>query len=134
MEVHTYWDSSAVVAATMDDTTRNILESPGPHTTRTHTLSEVFSTITGGRLGFRLDANEATKLLLELAQHFSFIDLAASEVLEALLEARDKGVRGGQVHDYLHAVAAMKANCQALLTLNSSDFNGLFTTLQIIEP
>jgi len=47
-----------------------------------------------------------------------------------LKEARKKGVRGGRIHDYLHAVAAEKSGARQLLTLDKNDFNGL-TTVEI---
>jgi predicted nucleic acid-binding protein len=47
-----------------------------------------------------------------------------------LKEARKKGVRGGRVHDYLHAVAAEKSGSRKLLTLDRNDFNDL-TTVEI---
>jgi predicted nucleic acid-binding protein len=54
-----------------------------------------------------------------------FHDLTAAEVLTALKEARKKGVRGGRIHDYLHAVAAQKSGAKKLLTLDRNDFAGL---------
>jgi predicted nucleic acid-binding protein len=54
-----------------------------------------------------------------------FQDLTAAEVLQALKEARKKGVRGGRVHDYLHAVAAEKSGAKKLLTLDKNDFTAL---------
>jgi predicted nucleic acid-binding protein len=54
-----------------------------------------------------------------------FVDLSADEVLTALNYARAKGVRGGRVHDFLHAVAAEKAGADKIVTLDENDFNGL---------
>src|SRR2546427_11005636 len=76
-----------------------------PHT-RTHSLAEMFSVLTGGRLGVRIDANDAAAALENLARDLDFVDLAQAEVIAALKKARGKGVRGGMVHDLLHVAAA----------------------------
>jgi predicted nucleic acid-binding protein len=124
-----YWDSSAVIEACNSATLRVRLH-PERGFTRTHTLAEVFSTLTGGNLAFRLGAEEAAKTVANLASDLDFQDLAATDVLKALKEARKKGVRGGRIHDYLHAVAAEKSGARKLLTLDKNDFNDL-TTVEI---
>jgi predicted nucleic acid-binding protein len=124
-----YWDSSAVIEACNRPALRVRLHRERG-LTRTHTLAEVFSTLTGGNLAFRLGADEAAKTVANLASDLDFQDLAATDVLKALKEARKKGVRGGRVHDYLHAVAAEKSGARKLLTLDKNDFNDL-TTVEI---
>lgn len=134
MKPKDYWDSSAVIAATSDLAIRCLLEAPPAKLTRPHTLAEVFSTITGGRLGFRVDPEDAHIIINEIAQYLEFISLTSQEIMLALANARKKGVRGGRVHDYLHAVAAVKGGCTGLLTLNINDFKGLFEQLELSEP
>ncbi|HZM02822.1 MAG TPA: hypothetical protein VFC44_07340 [Candidatus Saccharimonadales bacterium] len=119
-----YWDSSAVIEACNNPALRLRLHREGGFT-RIHTLAEVFSTLTGGNLAFRLGADEAAKTVANLASDLDFQDLAATDVLKALKEARKKGVRGGRIHDYLHAVAAEKSGARKLLTLDRNDFNDL---------
>jgi predicted nucleic acid-binding protein len=119
-----YWDSSAVIEACNSPALRVRLHRERG-LTRTHTLAEVFSTLTGGNLAFRLDADEAARTAANLAADLDFHDLTATEVLTALKEARKKGVRGGRIHDYLHAVAAQKSGAKKLLTLDKNDFTGL---------
>jgi hypothetical protein len=120
----TYWDSSALVEALQDEGLRKELSS-GDHVTRVHSLAEVFSTITGGRLSFRVDADEAADMIDELAGDLSFVELTDAEVRKSLRSAQGLGVRGGHVHDYLHAVAATKAGCGKLRTINVGHFRGL---------
>jgi len=119
-----YWDSSALVEACASQGLRVRLHRERG-LTRTHTLAEVFSTLTGGNLAFRLDADAAAQTVANLAADLDFHDLTVIEVLQALKEARKKGVRGGRVHDYLHAVAAQKSGSEKLLTLDKNDFNDL---------
>lgn len=119
-----YWDSAALVQAWMDIQLRTRLHAEGG-VTRTHALAEVFSTLTGGRLPLRLDADSASAVLDNLASDLEFQDLDAQEVLSALKQAQKRGVRGGRVHDYLHGVAADKKGVSALLTTDQFDFTGL---------
>ena len=119
-----YWDSSAVIEACNSPGLRARLHRERGWT-RTHTLAEVFSTLTGGNLAFRLDAEAAAQTVANLATDLDFHALTAADVLAALKEARKKGVRGGRIHDYLHAVAAHKSGAKKLLTLDKNDFNDL---------
>ncbi len=119
-----YWDSSAVIEACASILLRARLRRERG-VTRTHTLAEVFSTLTGGNLAFRLDADGAARTVANLAVDLDFYDLAAEDILQALKEARKRGVRGGRVHDYLHAVAAEKAGAKKLITLDRNDFEDL---------
>ncbi len=116
-----YWDSSALVEAASDVLLRSRLHKERGFT-RTHSLGEVFSALTGGRLAIRLDPDAATEVILELAADLDFVDLDAKEVLTALKQAQNRGVRGGRVHDYLHARAADKSGALELLTTDQWDF------------
>jgi predicted nucleic acid-binding protein len=120
----TYWDSSAIVEAWIDRGLRVRLHREGG-CTRSHSLAEAFSSFTGGNLEIRLSADDAARTVAQLAGDLDFVDLSADEVLTALNYARAKGVRGGRVHDFLHAVAAEKAGADKIVTLDENDFNGL---------
>jgi predicted nucleic acid-binding protein len=119
-----YWDTSALIEACQSAVLRARLHREGG-LTRAHTLAEAFSTLTGGNLAFRLDGDAAAQVITGLASDLAFCDLAAGEVLTALRAARKKGVRGGRVHDYLHALAAEKSGATMLLTLDKNDFKDL---------
>jgi len=82
----------------------------------------VFSTLTGGRLGLRTSAEDALRLLEDLSQDLEFVDLDAAQTFRALGKAKRLGVRGGLVHDLLHAEAALLAGAKKILTLNTEDF------------
>jgi len=128
-----YWDSSALVEATQNVRVRSVLRKHSG-ITRLHALSEVFSTLTGGRLGFRCQPDDAAHIGSELAGDLKFVELNEREVLLALASARKHGVRGGQIHDYLHALAAQKAGVVTIYTLNISFFTSLNLTLDIEPP
>jgi predicted nucleic acid-binding protein len=124
-----YWDSSALIESTVDLNLRRRLQDEGGFT-RPHELSEMFSALTGGNVSIRTDAEAAAKIIEELAGELDFIDLTAREMVAAFKKARRLGVRGGRVHDFLHAIAAEKAGVDKIITLDENDFNGL-TKLEI---
>jgi hypothetical protein len=95
---------------------------------------EVFATLTGGRLGFRYRPDDAAALIKEITFGMSFVDLAPAETIEALETAEKRGVRGGRVHDWLHACAARKCGATELLTDNTADFAGLTEGLAVVTP
>lgn len=128
-----YWDSSALILALTEQSVRERLANEGG-ITRMHSLSEIFSTLTGGRLGVRIDADEATLMIKGLMKKLRVVDLEPRAVIEALEKAKQRGVRGGRVHDYLHAVTAVQNSCDRIYTLNFSDFKNLFESLAIIAP
>ena len=74
-----YWDSSALIEACQSVVLRAELHGEGGMT-RTHTLAEAFSTLTGGNLAFRLDADAAAQLIASLASDLAFRDLTAGDV------------------------------------------------------
>jgi predicted nucleic acid-binding protein len=117
-----YWDSSSLIAALIAGHQPKGL-------TRTHTLAEVFSTLTGkgietaaGRQ--RLYPDDAAALLSNLPR-LKFVDLTPGEALKALESAETHGVRGGLVHDWLHVQAAHKAEADLILTENTQHFRTL---------
>lgn len=123
-----YWDSSAIVEAFNDPQWLARLKSERGFT-RPHALAETFSTLTGNPKT-RIDASDAATVIERLSASLDFVELTAPETLSALKATREKGVRGGRVHDYLHAVAAEKSGAKKILTLDKNDFDGI-TSLEI---
>jgi predicted nucleic acid-binding protein len=120
-----YWDASALVAACADLEIRTRVQKERP-VTRIHSLAEIFSALTGGgNLGIRVDASEAAATIADLARDLELVELTAADVLTALKTSRLKGVRGGRVHDYLHAIAAEKQKAAQIVTVDRNDFDGL---------
>jgi len=110
------------------------LASEADQFTRPHTLAEMFSTLTGGRLGVKYLPDDAAALIREITASFNFVNLDASEIQAALDSARNHGVRGGNIHDWIHARAAEKAGVQVLLTDNYGDFENLAEGFTIEAP
>jgi len=128
-----YWDTSAIVMALEDEHVRKYMEAHHSWT-RTHTLAELFSTLTGGRLPYQCSPDQAWDLIENVSQPITLFDIDTTEVKEYMAQAGNFGVRGGRVHDYLHARAAQHCQADELLTLNTSDFEGLCDAVKIVTP
>jgi predicted nucleic acid-binding protein len=123
-----YLDSSVLVASLMpgdpDHVACDALLNLAGNWTSPHALNETFATLTGGKLGMRVDADVAAKMIREsIVPCVSFVDLTADEIIEAQGITRKRGVRGGGVYDYMHLVTARKANAEIIYTINLSDFH-----------
>ncbi len=118
-----YWDSSALVETTIKPELKSRLRLEKGFS-RTHSLAEVFAALTGNPQ-IRAGASQASETIEQLAEDLEFVDLFPSEVISALKKAKRKGVRGGHVHDLLHAAAADKSGAKELLTLDVNNFQGL---------
>ncbi|HEY3863269.1 MAG TPA: hypothetical protein VGO59_15415 [Verrucomicrobiae bacterium] len=128
-----YWDASALIDALRDSNIEQKALEPDQWT-RAHALSETFATLTGGKLGFRYLPDDAAALIRELTQSMNFAELDAAETLAALDMAQQCGVRGGRVHDWMHARAVRKAGSAELLADDLSDFAGLEDGFAAMAP
>lgn len=124
-----YWDSSALISAATQDSMRKRLASERGFSRR-HSLAEMFSALTG-KAHFKLEASKAALILEEIAADLDFVDLSTDDVLQASREAEALGVRGGRIHDFLHAKAALKSGANALLTLDRNDFSNLVSGMRV---
>lgn len=98
----------------------------GGHVLYVHALAETFSILTGGRLGRRVNAAAALRLIDQSVLPFVSVQtLSSRDVISALSECEMRGVRGGAVYDLLHLIAARKAKAEVLLTLDVRNFTAL---------
>lgn len=120
-------DSSIIVSALCADdpdheACRKVLLSRRP-SVFIHAFAETFSSLTGGRLGFRIPATDAARLLRrQVAPKLARVVLPEDDIINALEESEARGVRGGAIHDYLHLVAARNVGSTRFYTLNLNDF------------
>ena len=120
-------DSSVLVAALASDELKHAeclaLLLKGGNCIYSHALLETFSTLTGGKLGVRVTADFAARMLSEtVLPRVTVIELSSEEIIAALAIAQSRGVRGGGVYDYMHLVAARKSGASVIQTLNMDDF------------
>jgi predicted nucleic acid-binding protein len=120
-------DSSVIIAAiNADDPDHEscaALFASGSRGAYSHALTETFSTLTGGRLRFRVPARQAAGIIRDqLKPRLNLVPLDEGDLIVAFEEAESRGIRGGAIYDYLHLFAARKAGVKVLYTLNQSDF------------
>lgn len=120
-------DSSVLIASLVGkdpqhEASVSVLEKYRPFVYR-HALVETFSTLTGGRLGFRIASDAIAQLIREsILPWVRTTELDDSELIEAMSISHDRGVRGGAIYDFLHLCAARKANASRLYTKDVNDF------------
>jgi predicted nucleic acid-binding protein len=124
-----YWDSSALISAAQTPQLRARLESERGFSRR-HALAETFSALTG-KAHLKLEAGKAAIILRELSRHLDFIELSTEDILSAATDAKALGVRGGGIHDLLHARAALQSGAKNFLTLDRNDFAKLLPGVAI---
>ncbi len=95
-------DSSVIVSALCagnpdHEACREVLLS-ARHSVLAHALTETFSTLTGGRLGFRVSASDAAMLLRQrITPKLRTVVLDSEDLFAAFDEAEGRGVRGGAI-------------------------------------
>lgn len=123
-------DSSILIASLVENDSQHavcvsVLEKYRPFVHR-HALVETFSTLTGGRLGFRMSADAIARLIREsILPWVRTTELDDAELIEAMSVSQNRGVRGGAIYDFLHLCAARKVSATRLYTKNVNDFKSL---------
>jgi predicted nucleic acid-binding protein len=125
-----YLDSSVLVSSLLPDdpdyTACDALMGQPGNWTSPHALNETFATLTGGRLGTRIDADVAARMIREsIRPCVQFVELTVDEILAAQAVARQQSVRGGGVYDYMHLTAARKIKADKVITIDLTDFQHL---------
>jgi len=128
----TYWDTSALLHYF---TTQGISEING--VTRSHSLTELYSALTGRGYLIRLKdgTSRHRKLFMEAAVNViarvraqvQLVDLTPEEIFSVIQRAPKVYAQGARIHDLMHAAAAEKAKADELWTLDQNDFAGLGT-------
>lgn len=138
-----YWDTSAAINAAVSIEVNARLDA-GEHFTRLHLFSEFFSIMTGRGVSATdaegkevrviFDAADAAKWLRDFADKVTLVEVDKKETLDALDQAQSRNVQGARVYDYVHALAAVKARAEVVLTRNLSDFAGLTGPARVEWP
>ena len=87
-----------------------------------HSLAEVSGTLTCMPPPRRVGGAEALLFLEDVQANLSVIALNASDYVEAIHSAASQSVFGGGIYDALLTQCALKANAEAIYTLNEKHF------------
>jgi predicted nucleic acid-binding protein len=126
--VKIYFDTSALIAAMIEEEGHHqaalkALSDCEQGFTASHTLAEVFSTLTGGRLEVQLSPKEAGQIVeANVIQRLQILNLTVDDYKLAMQNSESVGARGGAVYDMLHLQAARRGKANRILTINVRHF------------
>ena len=139
-------DTSILVAALVEAHPRHTQAFPWLQKTRdadsrgliaTHSVAETYAVLTSLPLSPRIAPSAAWALLEHsVLPYVQTVDLAAADVRQVVERLSRQGLAGGVVYDGLIAAAAMAANADCIVTLNTADFRRVLPagTLEVREP
>jgi predicted nucleic acid-binding protein len=88
----------------------------------THTLAEIYATLTGRTGKDRVRSEQALLFLGDVREQFTLITLNQAEYFKALEASSALGVSGGGIYDALLAHCAIKAAAESIYTWDLKDF------------
>ena len=102
----------------------------------THSLAEIYNTLTKPLDGYELPASAVLELLRACRERFTLITLEPDEVIEALQAAVVLNLRGPIIYDALLLACARKAQASVIYTFNAKHFRRAAPDLAeiIVEP
>jgi predicted nucleic acid-binding protein len=88
----------------------------------THSLSEIYSSLTGRMGRERVSGDEAMLFVGDVRERLTIVSLTDQEYFKALEESAAIGIVGGAIYDALLAHSALKAKARTIYTWNMKDF------------
>ena len=133
--MRTLFDTSVLVAAMVETHSSHVLALAAVQAViggdesglvSTHSLAELYSTLTRMPLSPRIDGPTAWRMIERtVTQHFDLVSLDAADYTELLKRLSMAGLVGGIAYDAVIAHAAEKAAADRIWTLNTADFTRL---------
>ena len=126
--MRSYFDSSALIAAFVEEELHHhaactALADARDGFTSSHALAEVFGTLTGGRLGIQLTADEAADVIeSNVISRLDILELTLQDYRQAMSKSHMSGARGGAIFDMLHLQAARRGKARKIFTINARHF------------
>ena len=127
-----FFDTSVLIPALLDEHPHHepslaaLLRAEKKHSCcGTHSLAEVYATLTRLPRTHRVSGDQAMVFLTELANRLSFISLSPEEYWAAIASAAAEGIEGGTIYDALLASCALKAKAEVIYTWDVGDFERL---------
>ncbi|MEH2321044.1 type II toxin-antitoxin system VapC family toxin [Nostoc sp.] len=91
----------------------------------THSLAETYSVITRLPIQPRISPQQAEMIIVDMSQYLEAVPLLFNDYQTAIAQMATLNLPGGGIFDALIAQAALKAEVDALLTLNPNHFTRL---------
>ena len=131
-----YFDSSALIAAMVSEEIHHeraaeALSESSDGFTSNHALSEVFATLTGGRLRLHLSPAEAAEIIEHnISGRLAITEITTTDYRKAISDCHAVGARGGGIFDMLHLQAARRGKARRILTINVRHFQAFAPDLR----
>jgi len=102
----------------------------------THTLAEIYSTLTAMPPGLRISPRDAVLVIETFLMRVTPVALSAEAYLETLRDTANKGHSGGMIYDALHVACARKVAAERIYTWNLKHFRAVAPDLaaRIVSP
>lgn len=103
----------------------------------THSLAELYSTLTTYPIQPRISPQEAQQLIGQnILDIFEIITLSEQDYLSVIQHLSESNIIGGVIYDALILKAAIKANVDCIVTLNEKDFKRVYPDFadKVISP
>jgi predicted nucleic acid-binding protein len=88
----------------------------------THTMAEVYNTLTAMPPGLRLSPRDGVLAVETFLQRLTLVTLTPDEYIETLRRTANLGLSGGIIYDALHMAGARKVDAAQIYTWNVRHF------------
>lgn len=128
------FDTNILVAATIEAHPNHAISLPWIQQARgksiqgyisTHSIAELYAVMTRLPLAQPLSSQQVHDVIVNNLESFHPVDLESSDYLEIIRNVARLKITGGGIYDAIIARAALKANVDVLLTMNSKHFTRL---------
>jgi predicted nucleic acid-binding protein len=128
------FDTNVLVAATIKAHPNHAITLPWIQKVRnksiqgyisTHSIAELYAVMTRLPLAQPLNSQQVHDVIVNNLESFHPVDLESSDYLEIIRNVAKLNITGGGIYDAIIAQAALKANVDILLTMNSKHFTRL---------
>jgi len=141
--VKAFFDTSVLVAAVREadqrhEASRTLLRSFAPQEAccASHSLAELYASLTGMRPPHRLRPDQAVLIVDQFRTNLDCIPLTAEEVTQAIQRTAALKLPGGIIYDALHLACARKVQAERIYTWNVKHFQMVAPDLaeRIVTP
>ncbi len=128
------FDTNILVASTIEAHPNHAISLPWIQQVRnksihgyisTHSIAELYAVMTRLPLAQPLNSQQVYELIVNNLESFHLVDLESNDYLEIIRNVARLNITGGGIYDAIIAQAALKANVDVLLTMNSKHFTRL---------
>jgi predicted nucleic acid-binding protein len=125
------FDTNILVASTIEAHPQHAVSLPWMQQVRnksvqgfisTHSIAEFYAVLTRLPLAQPLSPQQVYELIVNNLESLHPIDLESNDYLEIIRNVARLNIKGGGIYDAIIAQAALKANVDILLTINSKHF------------